>query len=123
MRDQPPIVVAVPDGDDEALLRFAAWEALIHGSSVHLMHVDTGQELVAAERVLADAVARTEILTGPGVMVTGEVIARNGALDGSAELINTDPYGEGWLFKVRVAAEDPTSGLLSAQDYQAITAQ
>lgn len=55
--------------------------------------------------------------------VSGEVIARNAELDGSAELINTDPYGEGWLFKVRVAGDDVTEGLLSPQEYQAITAQ
>ena len=34
--------------------------------------------------------------------VSGPVIARNDALDGGAEVINSDPYGEGWLFKVRV---------------------
>lgn len=55
--------------------------------------------------------------------VSGEVIAKNAELDGSAELINTDPYGEGWLFKVRVAGDDVTEGLLSPQEYQAITAQ
>jgi len=55
--------------------------------------------------------------------VSGEVIARNAELDGSAELINTDPYGEGWLFKVRPDSDDATEGLLSPQEYQAITAQ
>jgi glycine cleavage system H protein len=55
--------------------------------------------------------------------VSGEVIARNSELDGSAELINTDPYGEGWLFKVRPSSEDATEGLLSPQEYQSITAQ
>jgi len=55
--------------------------------------------------------------------VSGEVIARNAELDGSAELINTDPYGEGWLFKVRLDSDDATESLLSPQEYQAITAQ
>jgi glycine cleavage system H protein len=55
--------------------------------------------------------------------VSGEVIARNAELDGSAELINTDPYGEGWLFKVRPDSDDATESLLSPQEYQAITAQ
>jgi len=55
--------------------------------------------------------------------VSGEVIARNAELDGSAELINTDPYGEGWLFKVRPSTDDVTEGLLSPQEYQAITTQ
>lgn len=55
--------------------------------------------------------------------VSGEVIANNVELDGSEELINSDPYGEGWLFKVRVAESDPTEGLLSADAYNAIIAQ
>jgi len=55
--------------------------------------------------------------------VSGEVIAINPELEGSEELINSDPYGEGWLFKVRVADGDPTDGLLSAEEYTAITVQ
>jgi glycine cleavage system H protein len=55
--------------------------------------------------------------------VSGEVIATNPELEGSEELINSDPYGEGWLFKVRVADSDPTEGLLSAEQYTAITVQ
>jgi glycine cleavage system H protein len=55
--------------------------------------------------------------------VSGEVIAINPELEGSEELINSDPYGEGWLFKVRVADSDPTESLLSAEQYTAITVQ
>ena len=55
--------------------------------------------------------------------VSGEVIAINPELEGSEELINSDPYGEGWLFKVRVADGDVTEGLLSAEQYTAITVQ
>jgi glycine cleavage system H protein len=53
--------------------------------------------------------------------MSGEVVARNEALDGSAELINTDPYGEGWLIKLRPSGE--TDGLLSPEDYQSLIAQ
>jgi glycine cleavage system H protein len=55
--------------------------------------------------------------------VSGEVIAVNPELEGSEELINSDPYGEGWLFKVRLGAGEPTEGLLSAEQYTAITVQ
>lgn len=55
--------------------------------------------------------------------VSGEVIANNVELDGSEELINSDPYGEGWLFKVRAAESDPTDGLLSPDEYNAIIVQ
>lgn len=49
--------------------------------------------------------------------VSGEVVARNDSLDGASEVINTDPYGEGWLFKVRASEEDPTQGLLGPEQY------
>lgn len=52
--------------------------------------------------------------------VTGDVIARNDSLEGSPEVINSDPYGEGWLFKVRIAGPEATEGLLTAEAYSAL---
>jgi glycine cleavage system H protein len=51
--------------------------------------------------------------------VTGEIVARNEALDATPELVNTDPYGAGWLFEV--VPSDPTQleGLLDASAYEA----
>jgi glycine cleavage system H protein len=48
--------------------------------------------------------------------VGGEVVEVNGALDASPEKINEDPYGEGWIIKIRVSAA--RAGLLSASDYE-----
>ncbi len=53
--------------------------------------------------------------------VDGEVVARNDALDASPEVINGDPYGEGWLFKVRVSSDDVTASLLSSEEYAGVT--
>ena len=52
--------------------------------------------------------------------VTGEVVARNDALDATPELVNNDPYGGGWLFEV-VPVSDASSldGLMDAAAYQA----
>ncbi|RYJ03414.1 MULTISPECIES: glycine cleavage system protein GcvH [Aeromicrobium] len=52
--------------------------------------------------------------------VSGEVIARNDALEATPEVINSDPYGEGWLLKVRTSEDDVTSGLLTAEAYSAL---
>jgi glycine cleavage system H protein len=54
--------------------------------------------------------------------LSGEVVARNESLDGGPEVINSDPYGEGWLIKLRPLDEDPTSGLLEAEAYAALVA-
>jgi glycine cleavage system H protein len=52
--------------------------------------------------------------------VSGEVVGRNEALESRPDLINQDPYGEGWL--VEIASDDAdASGLLDAEAYRGIT--
>lgn len=50
--------------------------------------------------------------------VTGEVLRRNEALDATPELVNSDPYGEGWMFEVQLA-DGGTDDLLDAESYTA----
>ncbi|MGB8248121.1 MAG: glycine cleavage system protein GcvH [Chlorobium sp.] len=54
--------------------------------------------------------------------VAGEILEVNGALD-AAEIVNKDPYGEGWLVKIRI--DDPASvaGLLDAVAYRQLTGE
>jgi glycine cleavage system H protein len=49
--------------------------------------------------------------------VAGTVTATNEALDATPELVNSDPYGEGWMFEVRPAEGADTDGLLDAAAY------
>lgn len=49
--------------------------------------------------------------------VSGEVIEANSALEDTPELVNTDPYVEGWLFKVQLSDSGELDGLLSAESY------
>ncbi|WP_028644347.1 glycine cleavage system protein GcvH [Nocardioides sp. URHA0020] len=51
--------------------------------------------------------------------ITGEVVARNEALDATPELVNTDPYGGGWLFEVVPAGGAEPEGLMDATTYEA----
>ncbi len=50
--------------------------------------------------------------------VGGEVVARNEALDATPELVNTDPYGDGWLFEVK-ADGSGSADLMDSSAYQA----
>lgn len=50
--------------------------------------------------------------------VSGEVVARNETLDATPELVNTDPYGAGWLFEVAVAENGEAAELLDAAAYE-----
>jgi glycine cleavage system H protein len=51
--------------------------------------------------------------------VTGQVIEINEELNGEPEVINTNPYGEGWLIKIRMADAKQATGLLTAAEYTA----
>ncbi|WP_423185914.1 glycine cleavage system protein GcvH [Alishewanella sp. d11] len=52
--------------------------------------------------------------------VSGEIVAINEALSDSPELVNSSPYEEGWMFKIKIADEAELSALLDAAGYQAI---
>ncbi len=50
--------------------------------------------------------------------LAGEVTAVNEGLDASPELVNTDPYGEGWMYELRLADTGALSGLLDVAGYR-----
>ncbi len=54
--------------------------------------------------------------------MAGEVVEVNGKLDGEPALVNTDPYGDGWMIKLKVSAAD-LAGLMSAADYAKLLGQ
>jgi len=52
--------------------------------------------------------------------ISGEVLEVNPALDADPAAVNKDPYGEGWLMKVRISNPSEAAQLLSAADYEKI---
>jgi glycine cleavage system H protein len=52
--------------------------------------------------------------------VTGEVLELNSKLEGAPELVNKDPYNEGWMVKVKIADISQLSDLLSADTYKSL---
>ncbi|GAB3197207.1 universal stress protein [Nocardioides hungaricus] len=113
VHDRRPIVVAVPDDDDAALLRFAAREARLHGCPVHLVHVRQHDDGEDVDPVLADAVARTELLAGPGVPVTGAVVTGApvaAVLDASDDALGVVVRQRDTLHLMRAIGEDGRPG-------------
>ena len=51
---------------------------------------------------------------------SGEVLAVNKALDDLPELVNQDPFGDGWMLRVRLVAPDELEELLSTKEYKAV---
>lgn len=49
--------------------------------------------------------------------LSGEIIEINSALEDQPELVNTDPYGDGWLFRIQISDPDELDELLDAEAY------
>ncbi len=52
--------------------------------------------------------------------LTGEVLELNAQLDGAPELVNSDPYGDGWMIKCSISNPSEIEGLMSAEAYQGL---
>ncbi|MSL25013.1 glycine cleavage system protein H, partial [Escherichia coli] len=52
--------------------------------------------------------------------VSGEIVAVNDALSDSPELVNSEPYAGGWIFKIKASDESELESLLDATAYEAL---
>ena len=52
--------------------------------------------------------------------ISGEVVNINEALDDTPELVNSEPYGEGWIVEIQIHDKDEFENLLSSEDYEAL---
>jgi glycine cleavage system H protein len=50
--------------------------------------------------------------------VSGEIVEVNSALEDSPELVNTDPYGDGWMYRMQMSDPSELDDLLSAEEYE-----
>lgn len=78
-------------------------------------NVDAGDECAVVESVKAASDVYSP--------VSGTVVAINESLADAPELINEDPYGEGWMFRLQVSGTDQLDGLLDAAAYEAVEAE
>ena len=83
------------------------------------VEVDTIGDTVATEEVFGtiEAVKTVSDMFSP---LAGEVIEFNERLEDDPELVNTDPYNEGWIVKFKVSDASEVESLLSAADYAAL---
>ncbi len=91
-----------------------AQEAL--GDIVYVQLPAPGAEVTAGEAI--GEVESTKSVSDVYAPISGVVTERNAALDARPELINEDPYGEGWLFRLQPTAAGAVDGLLDAASYQ-----
>ncbi len=87
------------------------------GDIVYVSLPDVGAEVSAGDTV--GELESTKSVSDVYAPVSGKVVARNDTLDGTPELVNSDPYGEGWLFEVAGADGSELDALMDAAGYQA----
>ncbi|MFT4738550.1 MAG: glycine cleavage system H protein [Cyclobacteriaceae bacterium] len=88
------------------------------GDIVYVEIESEGEELSAGE--VFGTVEAVKTVSDLFMPLTGEVIEFNSSLESNPEVVNNDPYGDGWMIKVRIT--DTGDALMSADDYKAITA-
>jgi glycine cleavage system H protein len=86
------------------------------GDIVYVSLPDVGDQIEAGAAI--GELESTKSVSDIYAPVSGKIAARNDALDGSPELVNSDPYGEGWLFEVVPGEPGDVDGLMDAQGYQ-----
>jgi len=81
------------------------------------VEVDTLEETVEKEAVFGtvEAVKTVSDLFSP---ISGEIIEFNEALEDTPELVNSDPYGQGWMIKMTIQESNELEALLSAEEYK-----
>lgn len=88
------------------------------GDLVFVEVPEEGRELAAGDAcAVVESVKAASDIYAP---VAGEVTAGNEALASQPELVNQDPYGQGWILRLSPADAASVSGLLSAADYEAM---
>ncbi|MGV0052220.1 glycine cleavage system protein GcvH [Mycobacterium colombiense] len=107
-------------GDDTVRVGITDFAQSALGDVVFVQLPDVGTELTAGESF--GEVESTKSVSDLYAPVSGKVTAVNGDLDGSPQLVNSDPYGGGWLLDVQVSdvgeLESAISSLLDAEAYR-----
>ena len=81
--------------------------------------INTQGETVAQDEVFG-SVEAVKTVSDLNMPVTGEVLEVNETINDQPELVNNDPYGEGWMIKITVADAAELDNLLDAAAYQAL---
>ena len=107
------------DGD-EATVGITQYAAEQLGDIVFVELPDTGRDLEVAKAFgVVESVMAVSDLFAP---ISGSVTAINDALSGEPELVNSDPYGAGWMVNLRVADPSQLDDLLDGDGYDQLIA-
>ncbi|MEY1229379.1 glycine cleavage system protein GcvH [Proteus terrae] len=104
------------EGNGEYTIGITEYAQELLGDMVFVDLPEVGREVAAGDDcAVAESVKAASDIYSP---LSGEIIAVNEELDGSPELVNSAPYGEGWLFRIKANNESELDDLLDAAGYQ-----
>ena len=86
------------------------------GEMVYVKFPEVGRKVTAGTAI--GEVESTTSVTSICAPVRGEIVAVNDELDAQPDLINSDPFGEGWIVELRPDAPESLKGLLDATGYR-----
>jgi glycine cleavage system H protein len=110
LEEDGTVTVGISDHAQEAL-----------GDVVFVELPDVGDLLAAADE--AGVVESVKAASDVYAPIAGEVVAVNALLEDAPETVNSDPYTEGWFYKLKPSDTTELEALLSAEDYVAQCAQ
>jgi glycine cleavage system H protein len=111
-------------GDDTVRVGITDFAQSSLGDVVFVQLPDVGTDVTAGESF--GEVESTKSVSDLYSPVAAKVVAVNGELEGSPQLVNSDPYGEGWLIELQAGADalaGEVDGLLDADAYQALVTE
>ena len=83
------------------------------------VEVETVDETLDAEEIFG-TVEAVKTVSDLFLPMSGEIVEFNEALEDEPEKVNSDPYGEGWMIKLKFSDISQADNLLSAEDYKAL---
>jgi glycine cleavage system H protein len=107
-------------GDDTVRVGITDYAQSALGDVVFVQLPDVGTEVTAGESF--GEVESTKSVSDLYAPISAKVVAVNGDLEANPQVVNSDPYGEGWLIDLRIdgsSLEDALAGLLDADGYRA----
>lgn len=104
------------DDDGTAVVGITDFAQHELGDIVYIDVSSTGQSLAKGD--VFGSVEAVKTVSDLFLPIDGEILELNAAIEKSPELLNSDPYGEGWIIRLKPADSENRDGLLTADAYQ-----
>lgn len=101
---------------DEAVIGITDFAQSELGDIVFI-EVETEGESIESEEIFG-SVEAVKTVSDLFMPLTGEVLSFNSELEDAPEVVNSDPYGEGWMIRVKISDKSEVDTLLSAEQYK-----